>query len=466
MRQADIGENMKKLNVTLPVFIFSLLAYVVFIVYLVLVKKSGYEDGIYYFALPYIFIFIKLLSSDIRKLWHVTLFCALPFAASVYLSMKGSLPGWEISGFLPIVVLSSFLFKDGDKGETPLKNIYVKRTVLIYLVAVIFFAGTHFLRTGNLNSSLYMAIAIYSPAPVFVVVTMFINFIISTASISIVMNDLKFFNNGAVIKRLIFDTDNFLTFPHFNLFGIETAAGVDKKNFLAKVEALNVAAQNDENYNSTLKKDKLFSSQMEDGTILAMAPLKVMKADKSYSFKNIEMPDEKEDLSYVVLAENKKVIGYYAVDKIKPSTNSSILKVFEKEYGVETVIASPAQPKLWKDCARISGSVKEVLPDEKDIIITEKMNGTAATDMFWQGDPSGGSLFMVKPFLATFLHFIVISSKVKDKIYKGVILSSLPFAANLFLVSFGLHVPQVSAVTLMLSFFTTVMYIFYVRKKK
>ncbi len=457
---------MKKLNVTLPVFIFSLLAYVVFIIYLVLVRKSGYEDGIYYFAPGYIYLFIKLLSSDLRKLWHVLLFCALPFSASVYLSTKGSLPGWEITGFLPIVVLSSFLFKDGEKGETPLKSIYVKRAVLIYLGAVIFFAGIHYLRTGNLNSTLYMAIAIHSPAPLLVVVTMFINFIISTAAISIVTNDLKFFNNGAVIKRLIFDTDNFLTFPHFNLFGIETAEGVERKDFLAKVEALNVAAQNDVHYNDILKKNKLFSSQMEDGTTLAMAPLNVMKADKSYSFKNIEMPDEKDDLSYVVLAENKSVIGYYAVDRIRPSTNASILEVFKKQYGVETIVIQPSEPKTWKDCARIAGSVSEVLPDKNDIIITEKDHDTEAATLFWSGDPANGNLFMVKPFLSVFLHFIVISSKVKDKIFKGAILSSLPFAANLFLVSFGLHVPQVTAVTLMLSFFTTVMYVFYVGKKK
>jgi len=456
---------MKKLNVTLPVFIFSLLAYIVYIVYLVLVRKSGYEDGIYYFSPAYIFMFIKLLSSDIRKLWHVFLFSALPFAASVYLSAKGSLPGWEITGFIPIVVLGSFLFKDGTKGETPLKNIYVLRTILIYLVAVVFFAGVHFLRTGNLDSALYLAVSIYSPAPLFVSVTMFINFIISTASISVVMNDLKFFNSGAVIKRLIFDTDSFLTFPHFNLYGIETAPGVDKKEFLAKVEALNMAAQKDKKYNDLLKKNKLFSSEMEDGTTLAMAPLKIMKADKKYSFEGVAMPDFNEDLSYISLAEDKKIIGYYAIDKIKPSTNSSILDVFKKQYGVETIIANPEQPKLWKDSARIAGNVEEVLPDEKDLIITERDIESRASTVFWTGDPSGGSIFMVKPFLATFLHLIVISTKVRDKIFKGVILSSLPFAANLFTVSFGLHIPQITAVTLMLSFFTTVMYIFHVKKK-
>jgi len=457
---------MKKMNVTLTVFIFSLLAYMVYIVYLVLVKKSGYENGIYYFSPVYIYLFIKLFSSDIRKLWYVALFCALPFAASVYLSAKGSLPGWEVTGFLPIVVLGSFLFKDGTKGETPLKNVYVVRTVLIYLVAVVFFAGIHFLRTGNLNSALYLAISIYSPAPIFVSVTMFINFIISTASISVVMNDLKFFNNGAVIKRLIFDTDSFLTFPHFNLYGIETVPGVDKKDFLQKVEALNVAAQKDDNYNNTLKKNKLFSSKMEDGTTLAMAPLKVLMADKSYSSKDIEMPDIKEDLSYVAMAENNKIIGYYAIDTIKPSTNSSILEVFKKQYGIETIIANPVQPKIWKDSARIAGSIEEVLPDKNDLIITERELDTEANTVFWSGgDPSKGNLYLVKPFLSTFLHVIVISKKVREKIFKGVIISSLPFAANLFIVSFGLHVPQVTAVTLMLSFFTTVMYIFYVKKK-
>jgi len=457
---------MKKMNVTLTVFIFSLLAYMVYIVYLVLVKKSGYEDGIYYFSPVYIYLFIKLFSSDIRKLWYIALFCALPFAVSVYLSAKGSLPGWEVTGFLPIVVLGSFLFKDGTKGETPLKNVYVMRTVLIYLVAVIFFAGIHFLRTGNLDSALYLAVSIYSPAPILVSVTMFINFIISTASISVVMNDLKFFNNGAVIKRLIFDTDSFLTFPHFNLYGIETVPGVEKKDFLQKVEALNVVAQKDENYSDTLKRSKLFSSKMEDGTILAMAPLKVMMADKNYSSEGVAMPDIKEDLSYVALAENNKIIGYYAIDKIKPSTNSSIIDVFKKQYGIETIIANPAEPKFWKDSARITGSVEEVLPDEFDLIITDWDFESKASTVFWSGDPSGGSIFMVKPFLATFFHLIVISAKVREKIYKGVIISSLPFAVNLFIVSFGLHVPQVTAVTLMLSFFVTVMYVFYVRKKK
>ena len=51
---------MKKLNFSVHFFLYSLLAYIFYIVYFVLIKKTDYFFGLYYFTPAYLFVFIKL----------------------------------------------------------------------------------------------------------------------------------------------------------------------------------------------------------------------------------------------------------------------------------------------------------------------------------------------------------------------------------------------------------------------
>ena len=55
---------MKKLNFSVHFFLYSLLAYIFYIVYFVLIKKTDYFFGLYYFTPAYIFVFIRICITD------------------------------------------------------------------------------------------------------------------------------------------------------------------------------------------------------------------------------------------------------------------------------------------------------------------------------------------------------------------------------------------------------------------
>lgn len=456
------GCVMKKFNFTISIFIFSLLIYLYYVIGVVFIKKSGYEAGIFYFSPAYLYSFYKLIRSGIKRTWSAVLFIAIPFSISCYLSLIGQLPGWEISGFIPVVVIMSYLFKSGKNGETPLQTVYLPKIVGVFLFAVFFFSFIHYLNTGSLESALYLAVSIYSPAPVAVVVAVFINFIITTAALSVVLNDLRFFNDGAVIKKLIFETDSFLTFPHLNLSGIETIAGFSKKDFLVMVEKLNAAAEQSGDYSETVKKDGFFSHKFEDGTTLAMAPLKTILAKGIYKKDGIVLPDKNDERSFIALVMNDLIAGYYAIEKINPSTNASLLEMFEKKYGVKSVICAPVEPKIWKNCAKTFEKLDDAAIESGDIVISDKDIKTKGINLFWGGnDYERGDIFLAKPFVTTLMNLIVVSREVKARLIKGIIVCSFPFAISLFSISFGLKIPQISTISLMFSFAMTLAYVSY-----
>jgi len=456
---------MKKFNFSITFFLYSLLVYIFYLIVFVFVKKNSYESGIYYFTPAFIFAFIKLFESGIRKMAAIAFFTVLPYIISLYLTVQGTLPGWEVSGFIPVMVLMSYLFKSSDKGSTPLKIIYINKIIWIYLCAVLFFSAIHFIKTGSIDKTLFLAVSIYSPAPIAVTTALFVNFIVSTAAVSIILNNLDFFNRGALIKRLVFDSDSFLTFPHLNLSGIETIKNVTTKEFLELVEKLNEKAAQSAEYSTDLKKNKLFSNTFEDGMTLAMAPLDVMIKNDKYSSTGIPLPEKNDDRSFVALARDGIIIGYYAIDKIKPSTNGSYLEVFEKTYGIKSIIINPKEPKLWKKCCDTAQSFDETELLETDIIITESCTSNrSATQAVWGGNNfNKGDLFIAKPFLSTLHNLIILSGSIKNRMIKGVIFCSFPFTLSLFANSFGLMIPQISAVSVLFSFVFTMIFVFYVK---
>jgi hypothetical protein len=456
---------MKKTNFTLTFFLYSVLAYTFYIIVFVFLKKSSYESGIYYFTPAFIFVFIKLFESGIKKMIPVTLFIAVPFLISVYLTLRGNLAGWEVSGFIPVIVLLSYLFKSSDKGTTPLMAVYLDRTVWMFFAALLLFSSIHFIKTGSIDQALYLAVSIYSPAPAAVVTALFINFIISTAAISAILNNLSFFNKGAKITRLVFDTDRFLSFPHFNLSGIETAKDVTTKEFLELVEKLNQAAAESPEYSENLKKEKLFSKTFEDGTTLAMAPLKVILNNEEYRYEAIALPEKNDDRSFIALAKDGQVIGYYAIDKIKPSTNSSYLELIDKRHGIKSVIIAPEEPKLWNKCCEIKRSFSEIELTDSDLIITdEPKENIPGTQVVWgKCDMGKGDIYIAKPFITTIHNLIILSSNIKNRLAKGIIFCSFPFAFSLFAISFGLNLPKISTVSVLFSFVFTMLYIFYMK---
>lgn len=455
---------MKKRDFTLSFFFYASIAYAFYLIYFVFIKKADYSSGIYYFTPSYIFVFIKFFSTGIKKIKSVVIFTLIPFLISLYLTFNYIYAGWEVSGFIPAAVLASYLFKGSDSGSTPLEICYLPKIINFFLLAISLFGCLHFFKTDSFEESLFLMISIYSPAPLAVATALFINFIISTAAISALLNNLKFFNNGALISRLVFDSDSFLNLPHLNLSGVETVKDLTKADFLKMVEKLNQAAQNDADYLANIKKNRLFSHIFEDGIKLTMAPLNVLLSDENYGKGGLVLPVETKNREFIALAKDARIVGYYEIDKIEPSTNLAFLEIFVKRYGVKSLIIDPKKPNFWKRC-EIETSFDRVELSSSDLVISENYRGNlAATEVVWgDADPNGGDVFLAKPFLTTLLNLILISKNIGSRLERGVVLCSIPFFAQLFAIAFGVKLPQISAVCILLSFTSTIFYIFYIK---
>ena len=456
---------MKKLNFSVHFFLYSLLAYIFYIIYFVLIKKTDYFFGLYYFTLSYAFVFIKLFSTGIKKLSWVALFAALPFAISVFLTFADHpFQGWEVSGFIPVVILASYLFKSSESSPTPLGIKIMPKIIKCFMLILLLFGVIHFFKTGSLFDALLLVVTLYSPAPVAAATALFINFIITTTAISVLLNNMKFFNNEAKISRFIFDTDKYLNIPHLNLSGIETVEGVKKEDFMHMIGKLNQAAENDPKQANDITKNKCFSHTFEDGKTLSMAPLHVLISEKHYSAEGLTIPKKEADSEYIALAEGTKVIGYYAIDRIRPTENAAFLELFDKKFGIKTLIAAPVKPQLWQNI-ETKDSLDGIEFRSDDILITEREHeNNAAVQMLWGGvNTAKGDLFITKPFMKTLLNFIIVSRKIPEKIVKGAAICSIPFFFQLFAISFGIVTPQLSSVIVLTSFFMTVIYTFYIR---
>ena len=456
---------MKKLNFSVHFFLYSLLAYIFYIIYFVLIKKTDYFFGLYYFTLSYVFVFIKLFSTGIKKLPWVALFAALPFAISVFLTFADHpFQGWEVSGFIPVVILASYLFKSSSGSPTPLGIKIMPKIIKCFLTIVLMFGIIHFFKTKSLYEALLLVVTLYSPAPIAAATALFINFIVTTTATSVLLNNMKFFNNEAKISRFIFDTDKYLNIPHLNLSGIETVEGVKSEDFIRMIDKLNQAAENDPVQANDITKNKCFSHTFEDGKTLTMAPLHVLIYEKHCSAEGLSIPKKEADSQYIALAEGTKVIGYYAIDRVRPTENAAFLELFDKKFGIKTVIVDPVKPQLWQNF-ETKASLDELELSKDDILISEtKRENTAAIQALWGGvDTAKGDIFITKPFIKTLLNFIIVSRKIPEKIVKGAAICSIPFFFQLFAISFGIVTPQLSSVIVLMSFFMTVIYIFYIR---
>jgi len=456
---------MRKLNFSVHFFLYSILAYIFYLIYFVFIKKADYFFGLYYFTPAYIFVFIKLFSTGIKKLPWVALFALIPFAISVFLTFADSpLQGWEVSGFIPVVILASYLFKSSGDLPTPLGIRVMPKIIKWFLAVVLLFVIIHFFKTKSLFDALLLVVTLYSPAPIAAATALFINFIVTTTAASVLLNNMKFFNNEAKISRLVFDTDKYLNIPHLNLSGIETVESVSKEDFIRMINELNKAAENDPEQAGNINKNKCFAHTFEDGKTLTMAPLHVLISEKHCTTEGLSVPKKDAGSEYVALAEGTKVIGYYTIDRIKPTENAAFLELFNKKFGIKTVIANPVKPQLWQNI-NIKASLDEIELSRDDIVITEnyRENWAAIQALWGSADTTKGDIFITKPFMKTLLHFIILSRKIPERIVKGAVFCSLPFLIQLFAASFGIVSPQISSVALLMSFFMTVIYTFYAK---
>ena len=213
-----------------------------------------------------------------------------------------------------------------------------------------------------------------------------------------------------------------------------------------------------------ISKNKCFTHTFEDGKTLTMAPLHVLISEKHCSTEGLSVPKKEADSEHIALAEGTRVIGYYTIDKVRPAENAAFIELFNKKFGIKTVIVNPVKPQLWQNL-ETKASLDEIELTSDDILISEtKRENTDAIQALWGGvDTAKGDLFITKPFMKTLFNFIIVSRNIPEKIVKGAAICSLPFFFQLFAISFGIVTPQLSSVVVLMSFFMTVIYIFYIR---
>ena len=197
---------------------------------------------------------------------------------------------------------------------------------------------------------------------------------------------------------------------------------------------------------------------------LTMAPLHVLISEKHCSAEGLSIPKKDTGSEYIALAEGTRIIGYYTIDKVKPSENTAFLELFDKKFGIKTVIVNPVKPQLWQNI-ETKTSLDEIELSRDDILITnEEHENTTSIQALWGGvDTAKGDVFITKPFMKTLFNFIIVSRNIPEKIVKGAVFCSIPFLFQLFAISFGIVTPQLSSVIVLMSFFMTVIYIFYIK---
>ena len=102
---------LKKWNITLFITVYTVIAFVIYLIYYLFIAKKGYESGLYLFTLPTLFVLIKLLRiSPIFMRFILIGYLLLLFVLSLFLVKEGHAAPWEGVAFVDLLFLFSFLF--------------------------------------------------------------------------------------------------------------------------------------------------------------------------------------------------------------------------------------------------------------------------------------------------------------------------------------------------------------------
>ena len=441
---------MKRTALDPALLILGALAYFGYLVTIIFVMKSHYEFGLYLFTPLFLYTIFRVLNARIKRAsLLLALYLALPFFTSVWLTLIGAAPVWEVTGALPIAVLFSFSLKS-EKSSSPLFTSLLEPIYALFFALTLFLPLVNFINNRDIVPALQLMLAIYSPALVLTTVIVFLRFIIETASLNMVLNSFRLFIHGAKVDRLLFDSAQFLSLGQVNLSGIITAEGVSRDLFLKKVNLLNKEfAAADEN-NDIMKRDAKFTRKMLDGTELTIGTLFLLVKKERYRTDGLALPPDLTAKSYVAMAENGRVIGYYVIDRFDTVSNRTMLEVLRDKYGVQaTLIGDPAPqfPGLGT-----VATFADITPGHGDLLITQTPPTDCPCISVGWGKAKGEAcdIFLAEPYLINIMKLVIVLSTLWPRLYRSVAVASLPFVLPLFLSIFNLHVPQLNAVAVLM----------------
>ncbi len=446
---------MKRTALDPILLILGAIAYFGYLVTVVFVMKSHYEFGLYLFTPLFLYTIFRTLNARIKRAsLLLSLYLALPFFTSVWLTLSGAAPVWEVTGALPIAVLFSFSLKS-EKSSSPLFTSLLTPLYGVFFALALFLPLINFISNRDIVKALQLMLAVYSPALVLTTVIVFLRFIIETASLNIVLNNFRLFIHGAKIERIIFDSTDFLSLAQVNLSGIITAEGVSRDLFLKKVNLLNKEfAAADEN-NDIMKRDAKFSRKMADGTELTIGTLYLLIKKEKYRTDGLALPPDLTAKSFVALAENNRVIGYYVIDRFDKTSNRTMLDLLRDKYGVTTTIVGSGSANF--PAVPVAGTLAEFSPRHGDLFITQAPpENCPCISVGWgAAKAESADIHLTEPYLINIMKLVIILSTIRPRLYRSVAVASAPFILPLFLSIFKLHVPQLNAVAVLMMMLLT-----------
>ncbi|HOW52936.1 MAG TPA: hypothetical protein PLV42_12945 [bacterium] len=447
---------MKRTALDPALLILGALAYFGYLVTIIFVMKSHYEFGLYLFTPLFLYTIFRVLNARIKRAsLLLALYLALPFFTSVWLTLIGAAPVWEVTGALPIAVLFSFSLKS-EKSSSPLFTSLLEPIYALFFALTLFLPLVNFINNRDIVPALQLMLAIYSPALVLTTVIVFLRFIIETASLNMVLNSFRLFIHGAKVDRLLFDSAQFLSLGQVNLSGIITAEGVSRDLFLKKVNLLNKEfAAADEN-NDIMKRDAKFSRKMADGTELTIGTLYLLIKKEKYRTDGLALPPDLTAKSFVAMAEGNRVIGYYVIDRFDATANRTMIDLLREKYGIASALIGTADERF--PAVPAAATLAELMPGHHDMLITQTPpDDSPCIVVGWGGAaPEKCDLYLNEPYLITLMKLFLLLTTIRPRLYRSVAIASIPFILPLFLSIFKLHVPQLNAVAVLLMMLLTI----------
>lgn len=447
---------MKKTLLDIGLLVYGAAAYFGYLVVVVFVLKERYDIGLYLFSVPFLYAIFRVLSARIKRASLLTaIYLALPFFVSVYLSLTGRPAVWEITGILPVTVLLSYSLRS-EKSSSPLFTRLLFPVWALFFLLVLFLPTVNYLNNRDLPRALQLLLSIYTPAVTLSTLAVFLRFVIETASLNMALNNFRLFIHGARIDRVVFDSADFLSLSQTNLSGIVTGPAMSREQFLKKVDLLNREFVSTEGGVDAMKRDAKFSRTLPDGTELTLAPLALLIRE---GFLTDDLPPAAEDpkRSYVALAEGRRVIGYYVVDRFDPTANRTMIDVLQEKYTVPVVIVGGEELKKRFPGALIVPRAGDITLDNRDLLVTqEPPENSPAIVMAWgKKNVDAGDIFLADPAMLNIMRLVLVLGGVRGRLYRSIAISSLPFLLPLFLSIYRLHIPQINAVAVLIMILLT-----------
>lgn len=454
------------MTILTSIAIYAVLSYLFYIVFYLFIQGQVSEAGMFFFTPTIILSCVKVLfvkGKQLQKLF-LFIFMLIPWIISVFLTfIEAGYTGWEITGFIPIPLLASFLFVPSGKNETPLliKTLPVKTAIFLFLLIIV---GTlHFIIKGNFINTLQFVQSLYAPAIILAVIASFVFFLFRTAASGILVKSFDFFLSEGKIDRVVFLNDKVLGKEQLNISDIVLADDIDEKTFSEKISVLDKEAVRRNRSGRELSSEQYFSVE-KDGVFYEMAPLKkfLSKEKGEYIFKDVKIPEKLTADSYVALAEDRRIKGYYVMEKSGEDADRKMLKYLKKEFSVNPVIVS-GDKKSWEDVADVYSSVSDIKISETDFVITDdevEVPDTAMKAGWGAVDKEKYGIYFLRESLLEVIKLMNAIQLSVKKINRGCIIAGVPFILSFAAGLFDIYVAQLSAVAILFSVTVTIFYLF------